>query len=150
MEIRLERSDTATSLALQEAYFDHIAERYPGWNPGMIPSADPDELTAPNGAWVVAYLDGTPVGCAGVKRLDPTTGEVKRVFVLPDARGRGGARALMEALESHGRELGFERLRLDTGDRLPGALELFRGLGFREIDDYNGNPFASFWMEKRL
>jgi GNAT superfamily N-acetyltransferase len=78
------------------------------------------------------------------------TGEVKRVYLAPDARGRGRGRALMEALEEEARGLGLERLRLDTGDQQPEALGLFRNLGFREIDDYNGNPFASYWMEKAL
>jgi GNAT superfamily N-acetyltransferase len=148
--IQRERSDTPGSVALQDAFFEYVRERYPGWEPGMIPSADPDELAPPNGAWVVAYANGEPAGCAGVKRLDGTTGEVKRLFLLPAARGRGAGRALMEELERHARELGFERLRLDTGDRQPEALGLFRSLGFREIGDYNGNPFASHWMEKAI
>ena len=148
--VRREASDTPASVALQEAFFEYIRRHYPGWEPHMIPSADPDELTPPAGAWVVGYLDGEPVGCAGVKRLDAVTGEVKRVYLAGSARGRGRGRALMEALEEEARALGLERLRLDTGDQQPEALGLFRGLGFREIEDYNGNPFASYWMEKAL
>jgi GNAT superfamily N-acetyltransferase len=150
VDVRLERSDTPNSAALQEEFFEYIQERYPGWEPWMISSADPDEVAAPDGAWVVAYIDGEAVGCAGLKRLDATTGEVKRVYLQPSARGHGLGRGLMEALEYHGRRLGFERLRLDTGDRQPEALGLFRALGYREIEDYNRNPFASYWMEKAL
>ena len=150
VQIQREPSDSADSLALQEAFFEYVREHYPGWEPHMIPSADPDELTPPNGAWVVARLDGRAVGCGGVKRLDPATGEVKRVYLTPEARGEGRGRALMEALEDEARGLGLERLWLDTGDQQPEALGLFRSLGFREIDDYNGNPFASYWMEKAL
>ena len=47
-------------------------------------------------------------------------------------------------------DLGYERLRLDTGDRLPEAVQLFRTAGFRDIDDYNGNPYAAHWMELTL
>jgi ribosomal protein S18 acetylase RimI-like enzyme len=56
----------------------------------------------------------------------------------------------MEALEDAARALGYERVRLDTGDRQPEAFALFQSLGFREIPDYNGNPGASYWMEKDL
>lgn len=150
MAVERESADSPASLELQDEFFEYVRERYPGWEPGMIPSADPAELRPPNGSWVVAYRDERPVGCAGVKRLDAATGEVKRVYLRPEARGLGLGRALMEALEADARTLGFERIRLDTGDRQPEALGLFRSLGYREIDDYNGNPFASHWMEKRL
>ncbi len=150
MAVEREPSDTPASLELQEEFFEYVRERYDGWEPSMIPSADAAEVAPPNGSWVVAYRDGAPVGCAGVKRLDAATGEVKRVYLRPEARGLGLGRALMEALEEDGRRLGFERLRLDSGDRQPEALGLFRSLGYREIADYNGNPFASHWMEKRL
>jgi GNAT superfamily N-acetyltransferase len=150
VKIEREPSDSAASRELQAEFFGYVRERYAGWEPGMIPSADPAEVAPPNGSWVVAYANGEPVGCGGVKRLDAATGEVKRVYLRPAARGRGLGRALMEALEEDGRRLGLERLRLDTGDRQPEALGLFRALGYRDIDDYNGNPFASHWMEKAL
>ena len=56
----------------------------------------------------------------------------------------------MEALEEAARRLGYERVRLDTGDRQPEALALFRALGFHDVPDYNGNPAASYWMETAL
>jgi GNAT superfamily N-acetyltransferase len=146
----LEASDGAVSLELQRAYFDDIAARYPGWDPGLIPSADPAEVAPPVGAWVVAYLGGRPVGCGGVKRLDDETGEIKRLYLHPSARGLGLGRRLLEQLEHHGRALGYVALRLDTGDLQPEALGLFRAAGYEEIADYNGNRFARYWMEKRL
>jgi GNAT superfamily N-acetyltransferase len=146
----LEASDSAVSVELQRAYFADIAGRYPGWDPGLIPSADPAEVAPPVGAWVVAYLGEQPVGCGGVKRLDDETAEIKRVYLHPSARGRGLGRRLLEQLEWHARELGYVRLRLDTGDLQPEALGLFRSAGYEEIPDYNGNPFARYWMEKAL
>ena len=62
----------------------------------------------------------------------------------------GLGRRLLEQLEAHARELGIERLRLDTGDLQPEALGLFRSSGYAEIPDYNGNTWATYWMEKRL
>ena len=146
----LEASDSAVSEALQRAYFADIAARYPGWSPDLIPSADPAEVAAPVGAWVVAYLDGEPVGCGGVKRLDAGAAELKRIYLAASARGHGLGRRLLAQLEQHARELGYDRLRLDTGDRQPEAFGLFRSAGYVEIADYNGNTWATYWMEKRL
>jgi GNAT superfamily N-acetyltransferase len=150
LTIRAEPADSAVSLALQEDFFEYVRERYPGWEPSLIPSADPAEVAPPAGAWLVAYSGEEPIGCGGIKRLDDSTAEVKRVYLRPAARGHGGGRALMQALEEEGRRLGYARLRLDTGDQQPEALGLFRALGYRDVPDYNGNTFASYWMEKEL
>ena len=146
----LEASDTAASVELQRAYFADITARYPGWSPDQIPSADPAEVAPPIGAWVVAYLGDQPVGCGGVKRLDDSSAELKRIYVADAARGRGLGRLLLERLEQYARDLGYERVRLDTGDLQPEALGLFRRAGYEEIPDYNGNTWATYWMEKRL
>jgi GNAT superfamily N-acetyltransferase len=146
----LEASDTPVSEELQRAYFADIAGRYPGWSPDLIPSANPAEVTPPVGAWVVAYLGDEPVGCGGVKRLDETTVELKRIYLASAARGHGAGRRLLQELEGHARAFGYERVRLDTGDLQPEALGLFRSAGYVEIPDYNGNTWATYWMEKEL
>jgi GNAT superfamily N-acetyltransferase len=146
----MEPSDTPVSVELQRAYFAEIASRYPGWSPDLIPSADPAEVAPPVGAWVVAYLGDRPVGCGGVKRVDDTSAELKRIYLAAEARGRGLGWSILERLEQHARELGYELLRLDTGDRQPEALGLFRSAGYEHIADYNGNTWATYWMEKRL
>jgi ribosomal protein S18 acetylase RimI-like enzyme len=69
---------------------------------------------------------------------------------VPGARGRGLGRRLLRALEEAAAELGWHTVRLDTGDQQPDALALFRSAGYREIPDYNANPYASYWLEKRL
>jgi GNAT superfamily N-acetyltransferase len=148
--IVMDASDSPVSVELQRAYFADIASRYPGWNPDLIPSADPAEVAPPVGAWLVAYLDDEPVGCGGVKRLDESAAELKRIYLATEARGRGLGRRLLEQLEQHARELGYERIRLDTGDLQPEALGLFRSAGYEQISDYNGNTWATYWMEKRL
>jgi GNAT superfamily N-acetyltransferase len=145
-----EASDAPVSVELQRAYFADIASRYPGWSPELIPSADPAEVAPPEGVWIVVYLDNQPVGCGGVKRLDETSAELKRIYLAAAARGHGLGRRLMQQLEQHARILGYERLRLDTGDRQPEALGLFRSAGYEQIPDYNGNTWATYWMEKRL
>ncbi len=146
----VEASDTPASLALQRAYFADIASRYPGWSPDLIPSADPAEVAHPVGAWVVAYRGGEAVGCGGVKRLDGCAGELKRIYVTPAVRGLGVGRRLLDELEAQARALGYERMRLDTGDRQPEALGLFTDAGYRPIPDYNRNGWATYWLEKDL
>ncbi len=146
----VEASDAPVSVELQRAYFVDIASRYPGWSPDLIPSADPAEVVPPEGAWIVVYLGNQPVGCGGIKRLDDTSAELKRIYLAPAARGHGLGRRLLAQLEQQARDNGYQRLRLDTGDRQPEALGLFVSAGYEQIADYNGNTWATYWMEKRL
>ena len=150
LTLTLERVDTDTTLELQRAFFADIASRYPEYDPDLGPSADPSELEPPGGAWVVAYLAGRPVGCGGLKAVDGETAEIRRVFLNQSARGRGIGRKLLQELEMHARRLGYQRLRLNTGDRQPEALALFQAAGYLEIPDFNGYVFARHWMEKTL
>jgi GNAT superfamily N-acetyltransferase len=150
LTLALEPADTDASRQLQGGFFTEIATRYPGWDPGQSPSADPLELGPPRGAWIVAYLGERPIGCAGLKAVDDETAEIRRVFLESSARGRGVGRRLLEEVETHARRLGYRRARLTTGDRQPEALALFRGAGYREIAPFNSDPFASYWLEKIL
>lgn len=111
---------------------------------------DPHELEPPGGAFLLAEVDGAPVACGGVRTLAPRLGEVKRMYVVPSARRRGIARRILGDLEQVARELGHERVRLDTNAVQPEAVALYHACGYAEIADYNGNPFATHWFEKRL
>lgn len=115
------------------------------------PSATPADFAPPGGACLVGLDDDATAVCVGgVKRLDDETAEIKRMYVLPEARGRGAARALLAALEGAARELGYSRVRLDTGVSQHHARALYESAGYREIPDYNGNPYASYWGEREL
>jgi GNAT superfamily N-acetyltransferase len=135
---------------LMSAYVADISARYPGWTPTIGPSAEPHELIAPHGRFVVAYADERPAGCGAVKRLDCTSAEIKRLYVAPETRGAGMSRLILARLEEVALEGGHAVARLDTGNRQPEALALFRSAGYHEIPDYNGNTFASYWFEKAL
>jgi GNAT superfamily N-acetyltransferase len=108
------------------------------------------EMEPPDGTFLVAWEDEAPVACGGLRTLAPGLGEVKRMYVAPPARRRGNARRLLTELEACARELGHERLRLDTNAAQPEALELYEATGYAEIADYNGSPTATHWFEKRL
>jgi len=123
---------------------------YPFWDPSVGPTAKPEEFEAPHGGFFVVYLGQTPVACGGFKRLDDRTAEVKRMYVAPPERGKGIARRMLDRLEEEARRAGYRFIRLDTGDRQPEALSLYRSAGYGEIPDYNQNPAASYWFEKPL
>jgi GNAT superfamily N-acetyltransferase len=86
----------------------------------------------------------------GVKRLSDQECEIKRMYVVPEARGLGLGGELLAALESAATELGYRVARLDTGPRQPKAERMYRLAGYPPIANFNGNPVASFFGEKRL
>lgn len=118
-----------------------IEARYgPDSEPGVAPSA------ADIAHFVVAYAaDGTAVGCGGLRRLDDQTGEVKRMYVMPEHRGTGAATAVLQALEAHARGLGWTRLRLETGPGQPEAMRFYTREGYAPIPcfgAYAGEPLS--------
>jgi GNAT superfamily N-acetyltransferase len=137
------------ALELVAAMFAEVGEMY---EPGLPlgPTAHPEELSPPTGGFVVLLEDGRPVAGGGVKRLDDRACEIKRMYVVPDARGRGTGRELLAALEALARDLGYAVARLDTGAKQPRARRMYERAGYASVPDYNGNPYAAFWGEKHL
>ena len=119
-----------------------------------FPSATPEDFSAPSGVYVAGFDSADPGAAAicggGIKRYDEQTGELKRMYVVREGRGRGAARALLAALEDAARELGYARVRLDTGPKQPHARALYESARYRSIPDYNTNPAAGWWGEKEL
>jgi GNAT superfamily N-acetyltransferase len=109
-----------------------------------------EELLQDGGRVLVGYLAGEPIACGAVRTLAPGVGEIKRMFVAPACRGRGIGRRLLVALEAEALELGCTHVCLDTGSRQRAALALYRSSGYVEIDDYNRQPGAEHWFEKRF
>lgn len=150
-EVRRIPADSPDAIALVRAMVDDVSEVYRAFDRSRGPSATPQDMSPPGGGFVALYdEDGRAVAGGGVKRLDAGTAEIKRMYVVPDRRGQGLARALLAALEALARELGYATVRLDTGPLQPRALALYQSAGYSEIPDYNGNPYATFWGEKIL
>jgi len=156
MEAQRVRADDADpagepGAALLEAMTAEIDELYRD-REGSIHeiSASSSELSPPSGAFLVLRDGAQAVGCGGLKRLDAETCELKRMYLRPDARGRGLSRVLLGALEERARQLGYRRARLDTGDRQPAARRLYETAGYGRIPDYNGNTLARLWFEREL
>jgi GNAT superfamily N-acetyltransferase len=144
--------DEQPAADLVQGMRDEIAAIYEGLDldgPDM-PKAGPGELGAPGGTFVVGFEDDVPVCCGGVKGLPDGTCEIKKMFVDPAFRGRGVARVLLSELEQRARDLGYTTARLDTGPRQARAQRMYERAGYHAIENFNANPVASFFGEKRL
>jgi DNA-binding MarR family transcriptional regulator/GNAT superfamily N-acetyltransferase len=151
IRIEIEAPDSKDAQWCLEKYFAELGERFEaGFEVSVGNPNGTADMTPPNGCLVVARLDGEPIGCGALKRLDAETGEIKRVWVSSSSRGQGVAGKVMQKLEQLGREKGYKHLRLDTNKALTEAHALYRKLGYRDIERYNDNPYAHRWFEKEL
>jgi GNAT superfamily N-acetyltransferase len=151
VEIRRESLDSAAARALADALEVELLATYEGV-PGSGGLPDAVIFEPPTGAFLVGREDGEPVACGGIARYDETTAEVRRMYVVPSARGRGLSRQVLVALEEEARALGYSFVRLETGNRQAEAIGLYVSAGFGPIPRYG--PFAndpkSVCFEKRL
>lgn len=105
----------------------------------------------PDGRLYLADWDGKLVGCIGLRRLDNTKCEMKRLYVRPAFRGRRIAQTLVEQVLQDARTIGYRAMLLDTLPFLDSALRLYRKLGFYEIPCYNDSPMdTSIYLQKDL
>jgi putative acetyltransferase len=108
----------------------------------------PADVQVPRAAFVVARLDGQPVGCGAIRPFGdgpaPIIAEIKRMFVRADVRGRGVAQAVLERLEQEARGFGYTRLVLETGDKQLAAIRLYERAGYARIPCYGEYAGRSF------
>ena len=147
--IRRTSGTDPVALELVAAMVAEIGALY-GTAHGPMIGAQPEVLGPPHGGFVVLVEDGRPVAGGGVQHSDEAIAEIKRMYVVPDARGRGLGKELLAALEALARDLGYDAVRLDTGRKQPAARRMYERAGYAPVPDYNDNPYAAFWGEKRL
>ncbi|MDX3640970.1 GNAT family N-acetyltransferase [Streptomyces sp. MB09-02B] len=158
--VAAEPHDSPVAAALWRAYYTEVSDRWYLLHEGR--ATDPDELerevaadtgeylAPPGGLLLVARYEGEPVGTAGVRLADATTAELKRVYLRPRARGRGGAALLVAAAEDAACALGAERMVLDTRNDLVEARALYARLGYAESAPHNHQAYADHWFTKAL
>jgi len=103
------------------------------------------------GVWLAA-IEKVVIGCIALRPLTAIakSGEVKRLYVRPECRGRGVAAALYRALEDYARSRGYQWLYLDTAADMTAAQTFYASLGFESVSRYNNNPQAAIFMRKNL
>ncbi len=104
------------------------------------------------GEFLVGFLEDRLVAMGALRHVNGTVAEIKRMRVHPGFQRRGFGRLVLERLEDRARELGYRKLRLDTvAGKMDRAIELYRRMGFIEIDSYRPNPIAgALYMELDL
>ena len=145
VESNLDQAPIRELLAASDAY---MAALYPAESNHLL---DLRALERPNVTFIIAREQGSVLGCGALVQSDGWA-EIKRMFVVPAARGRQLGRRLLQHLEALALERGVQRLRLETGIRQPEALALYRSHGFVEIEpfgDYRPDPLSLF-MEKSI
>lgn len=109
-----------------------------------------DKFMPPKGRLLLGYVEDEPMGIACLKALTNSVAEVKRMYVRPHARKRGLGRALLNQLLEEARQIGYERVRLDSARFMTEAHQLYRTKGFREIQAYEGSEipkeFQKNWI----
>lgn len=152
--------DSPVAAALWRAYYTEVSDRWyllhegrrtdPAELERKIAARPGTDLAPPRGRLLVARYGGEPAGTAGVRLLDGTTAELKRVFLHVPMRGRGGAPFLVRAAEDTARALGATRMILDTRGDLVEARGLYARLGYTETGPHNDERYAEHWFSKEL
>lgn len=120
---------------LQQEY----VERYGG--PDETP-VDGAQFAAPAGAFLIGNLNGVTIGCAGLRRHDEQAVELKRMYVRSNFRRQGLASALLIAVESRARKLGYRQLILETGLEQPEAIGLYLARGYSPMAGYGTYQYS--------
>lgn len=133
----------AASLGIDLSFQDFAAER----------ATLPGRYAPPSGALLLARnLQGEPVGCVGLRAIEPEgCCEMKRLYVPPAGRGLGVGRALTNAIIAEAERIGYREMRLDTLHTMLPAVALYRAAGFVPIPAYYETPIAgTIFLGKRL
>ncbi|MCP9212602.1 GNAT family N-acetyltransferase [Streptomyces cucumeris] len=154
--------DDPVAVGLLRAYLVDVADRYYRLHEGRDATAaeieralsemNSDDLAPPDGVFLMARRDGAggPAGCAGLRRRDAHTVELKRVYIEPGSRGLGGGAALLAAVEAAASGLGARRIVLDTRLDLVEARALYARHGYRDVAPFGDGTYAEVWMAKEL
>ena len=144
--VRLLKANDDASRLLEE-YYDAV---------GVVQRDTPEAIQkiiddTSSGMWI-AYLQERAVGCVVLRALTSMqfTGECKRLYVQPEARGNGVANALLDAQEAFARSKGLQWIYLDSYDDLKAAIALYRKRGYLSCERYNDNPQATVFLRKKI
>lgn len=144
--------DSPDVQALVRAQQEEMRGLYDG-EADIGPAREAGMFVEPDGVFlIVRDDDGTAVACGGIARFDDARAELKRMYVVPEQRGRGLGRRVLVELEAHAVRLGYSGIVLETGDRQPEAVGLYESFGYERIPCYPpyDSRSLSLCLEKRL
>jgi GNAT superfamily N-acetyltransferase len=133
LDLREEPYDgPAAQQLIAEVQLEYVA-RYGG--PDTTP-VEPGEFAPPHGRFVIGYDGTTAIAMGGIRLISDGVAEIKRMYVVPTARGNGLSRAVLAHLEQLGRDMGACEVVLETGMRQPEAMQLYETSGYRRIHGF--------------
>lgn len=136
------RSLAAARALIREHFEAHSEAHTPAQIEAVIDKL-PAPYVPPTGGLWIAWQDGEAAGCVALQALSSDTGEVKRMYVRPECRGKGIARALGNLVIDEARSRGYSRLRLGTLETMQPAQNLYTSLGFVPIAAYRNVEFGT-------
>jgi putative acetyltransferase len=112
----------------------------------------PGDYAPPEGRLLLVEYDAHLAGCVALHKLDPGICEMKRLYLRRQFRGKGLGRVIAERIIAEARQIGYQRMRLDTVEPvMKDAVAMYHKLGFKEIAPYRANPIAgALYMELEL
>jgi putative acetyltransferase len=112
----------------------------------------PGDYAPPDGRLLLATYENQLAGCVALHQLEPQLCEMKRLYLRPQFRGKGLGRVLADQIIAEARQIGYQRMRLDTVEPvMKDAVAMYRVIGFQEIPPYRANPIAgALYMELQL
>lgn len=151
VHLRAEHPESRSAQDMVAAYVQHLGATAPrGYDCATDSPPPAGAFLRPRGTFLVMYHDATPIGCGAVWCIEPGVAEVRRMWVSPQHQGLGLGRRMLGAIESAAVALGCHTARLDSMLALTAAVGMYRSHGYSEIPDYNGNPNADVWFQRRL
>jgi len=111
----------------------------------------PGEYSPPEGCILLLGYKSSPVGCIALRKIEGSVCEMKRMYVKPEFRGQGIGKMVAHEIIKRAREIGYQKMRLDTLESMEIATKLYKSMGFKEIEAYRYNPLEdAMYMELEL
>ncbi|MGI9465595.1 MAG: GNAT family N-acetyltransferase [Rubripirellula sp.] len=134
LEVKSVPISSKLALTLVDELERELRQDYP---PHYIHELDVQSFEASQGIFLVCIDANEPIGCLGLRPLNRETGELKRMYVRANFRGRGVAKMMLNEMEHQAYLRGFKRIVLETGNQQHSAIDLYQANGYEPIPPYN-------------